>query len=167
MRADHLNAFADACIAVIHALFGSRGERGALGVRDDIAPAHAVNLSCQVGGDLEGAVLFGISAPAADRIAAKIHGTPVLAMDAEGFAAIAEFGRMVGSHSLELLAALGCDCALSEPIVSRGRSSASSARSENVADSGALHALCLPIAFNGLGSIHVAAALSDHRRRVA
>lgn len=168
MRADHLSAFADACIAVVQALFGSTSEKGALSVCDTIVPTQAVNISCKVGGDLQGVVLLGIASAAADRIAAKIHGSPVLAIEPEGMEALAEFGRMAGGHALELLAAGGYECDLSDPVVSRGKSDPSRIRLGSEASKGeTMHALTLPLTFNGLGSIHVAALLSDHRRRVA
>ena len=122
MKVEYISPFVNAATAVIKMLLAAEPARGALAARPQLFTSQQINVVCGVTGQIEGQVIFGMSAKTADQIAGTMIGQPIKQFDALAASAIAELGNMISGNSISGLAECGFTCDITPPTIIRGTS---------------------------------------------
>ncbi len=120
IRLEYIDPFVRAGFSVLETLLKARPGRGPLAMRSSTFTTQQLTLLMRVTGDAEGAVLYGMSLVAAQKIASAMLEEPIAEMDDKAWGAVTELGNVINKRAADLLAEAGCNCEISQPEVMRG-----------------------------------------------
>lgn len=159
MKVEYVSPFVEAAVKVMTALLQVTPERGTLSARPQVFTTQQVNIVCGITGDVEGQVIFGMSIVAADRIASKMLGSPVVTFDQLAASAIAELGNMISGNSMTLLHGQGFTCDITPPTIIKGSNVKISTLD--------IPALVIPMRLKDIGEFEINVSIKERTRRAA
>jgi chemotaxis protein CheX len=159
MKVEYVTPFVAGAISVMETLLGVKPERGQLSARPMMFTTQQVNIVCGITGDIQGQVIFGMTVIAADRIASRMLGAPVVTFDQLAASAIAEMGNMISGNSATLLAGQGYQCDISPPTIVKGSNVKISTLD--------IPALVIPMRLKDIGDVEINVSLMDRRAQAA
>jgi len=151
MRAEFINPFVTAGIAVLESIMASRPDSGQLAVRSATFTTQQVSIVIGVTGAVEGQAVYGMSLVTATKIAAAMSSIPAMTFDELASSAVAELGNMISGHAATLLSQAGVETMITPPALIRGA---------NVEISTATPALVVPL-YTDFGKIEINVALKE------
>ena len=148
MRVEYINPFVEAAFSVLQE-FGFELKRGELFLKSTSQPVLGVTAIVGLTGNVEGRVLFDMSAATALAIASGMNQEELTEFDALGKATIGELANMITAQAVTKLHELGFEFDLTPPAIITG---------ENMQVSDAeVEALIVPVEMpQGLLEINVA-----------
>ena len=120
MKIEYINPFITASFKVLEMLLGHKPEKGALGMQPTTFTSMQCNIVTGVTGQIQGAVVYGMSLATADKIASAMIGQPIKTFDQLAASAIAELGNMISGNAMTLLSENGWVCDITPPTIIRG-----------------------------------------------
>jgi len=159
MKVEYVSPFVEAAVKVMTALLQVTPERGTLSARPQVFTTQQVNIICGITGDVEGQVIFGMSIVAADRIASRMLGSPVVTFDQLAASAIAELGNMISGNSMTLLHGQGFTCDITPPTIIKGSNVKISTLD--------IPALVIPMRLKDIGEFEINVSIKERTRRAA
>ncbi len=159
MKVEYISPFVEASVNVIQTLLSIVPERGTLSARPQVFTSQQLNIVCGITGAVEGQVIYGMSIIAADKIASKMLGAPVVTFDQLAASAIAELGNMISGNSLTLLASRGYSCDITPPTIVKGANVKISTLS--------IPALVIPMKLRDVGDFEINVSLQERARKAA
>ncbi|ARU43508.1 hypothetical protein CCB81_04785 [Armatimonadetes bacterium Uphvl-Ar2] len=159
MKVEYVSPFVEAAVKVMTALLQVTPERGTLSARPQVFTTQQVNIVCGITGDVEGQVIFGMSIVAADRIASRMLGSPVVTFDQLAASAIAELGNMISGNSMTLLHGQGFTCDITPPTIIKGSNVKISTLD--------IPALVIPMRLKDIGEFEINVSIKERTRRAA
>lgn len=159
MKVEYISPFVEASMNVIQTLLSVTPERGQLSARPQVFTTQQVNIVCGITGAVEGQVIYGMSIIAADKIASRMLGAPVVTFDQLAASAIAELGNMISGNSLTLLAGRGYPCDITPPTIIRGSNVKISTLD--------IPALVIPMKLKEIGEFEINVSLKERLARAA
>jgi chemotaxis protein CheX len=151
MDIELISPFAEAAVSVLQSLTGSKPSVGVLGARPKTWTTQQINVVCQINGDVEGLVIYAMSAQTADRIASIITQTQIITFDKAAAATIVSLSNMMNMSASTVLSAKVPSVRFSPPTIIRGAN-----ENATLLD---LPALVIPLILEGIGSIEVNVSL--------
>jgi len=159
MKVEYISPFVEAAMNVMQMLLGVTPERGPLSARPQVFTTQQVNIVCGITGPVEGQVIYGMSIIAADKIASRMLGAPVVTFDQLAASAIAELGNMISGNSLTLLASHGYQCDITPPTIVKGSNVKISTLD--------IPALVIPMRLKDIGDFEINVSLQERMHRAA
>ncbi|HAY14828.1 MAG TPA: chemotaxis protein CheX [Fimbriimonadaceae bacterium] len=159
MKVEYVSPFVEAAVKVMTTLLQVTPERGTLSARPQVFTTQQVNIVCGITGDVEGQVIFGMSIVAADRIASRMLGSPVVTFDQLAASAIAELGNMISGNSMTLLHGQGFTCDITPPTIIKGSNVKISTLD--------IPALVIPMRLKDIGEFEINVSIKERTRRAA
>ena len=120
MKVEFLNPFISAAFKVFQAIAGDLPTRGKLSLRNSTFTSQQVTIVAGVNGEVEGTVLYGMSAETAKNIASTMIGAPVDTLEELAMSALAELGNMITGNAITLLDGQGYNVDITPPSIMRG-----------------------------------------------
>ena len=81
MLVKFINSVVTATHSTIEKMLGQTCVRGQIGASPTDVTAHQINIVCEISGEVNGFVIFGMSLKTADRIASSMMGEQVITFD--------------------------------------------------------------------------------------
>lgn len=159
MKVEYVSPFAEASLSVFKTMINIEPKRGQLSARPQMFTTQQINIVCGITGDVEGLVIFGMSMVAADRIASKMIGAPVVTFDQLAASAIAELANMIAGNSMRLLSGKGYTCDITPPTIIRG----SNVRISTLD----IPALTIPLVLEDIGEFEINVSLKQRVKLAA
>lgn len=159
MKVEYVSPFAEASLSVFKTMINIEPKRGQLSARPQMFTTQQINIVCGITGDVEGLVIFGMSMVAADRIASKMIGAPVVTFDQLAASAIAELANMIAGNSMRLLSGKGYTCDITPPTIIRG----SNVRISTLD----IPALTIPLVLDDIGEFEINVSLKQRVKLAA
>jgi chemotaxis protein CheX len=159
MKVEYITPFVSGSISVMEMLLSIKPDRGQLSARPMMFTTQQVNIVCGITGDVEGQVIYGMSVIAADRIASKMLGAPVVTFDQLAASAIAELGNMISGNSVTLLSSQGYKVDITPPTIVKGSNVKISTLD--------IPALVIPMRLKDIGEFEINVSLQERRKRAA
>ncbi len=121
MKSAYIDPFVQAGQEVLAVYLGQQPSRGVLSIRGNAATVAPVSIMARINGEIEGAVVYGLSLETGLRFASAMIGTPITVMDELGWSAITELANIITGHAARQFADSGTRCAVSPPQVVAGQ----------------------------------------------
>ena len=120
MKVEFVDPFVRAAYKVFEAIAGDTPTHGKLSLRTATFTSQPVTIVAGVNGQVEGSVLYGMSAETARNIASTMIGAQVDTMDEMALSALAELGNMITGNAITILDGSGYNVDITPPSVIRG-----------------------------------------------
>lgn len=120
MRVEFIEPFVGSVFSVLETITGDAPTRGQLSLRQSTFTSQQVSILAGVNGEVEGAVLYGMSTETAKQIAGAMMYMEVAEFDEMALSALAELGNMVTGNAITALSKNGYDVDITPPSVVRG-----------------------------------------------
>lgn len=137
MRVEYINPFVEAAFKILEQVLETEPVRQKLYLKSTSQPVLGVAVIVGLAGDVEGRVLFDMSAETALAIASKMNGEKLTIMDELSKATIMELANMITANAITKLQELGYSFDLTPPAIFTGENM-------EVANSG-VEALIVPV----------------------
>jgi len=120
VKVEFVSPFVQAGFLVIKTLMNDDPQRGPLSMRSITFTTQQVTIIAGVNGDVQGAVLYGMSLVTAQKLASAMTEQPITEMDDSAWNAISELGSIITGNAVELLSKAGYKCDITPPSVIQG-----------------------------------------------
>jgi chemotaxis protein CheX len=151
MDIELISPFAESAVNVLQSLIGVMPSVGVLGALPKTCTTQQINVVCQISGDVEGLVIYAMSAQVADRLASIVTQTNVVTFDKAAAATIVSLSNMMNMSASSELSSKVESVRFSPPTIIRGAN-----------DNAILldaPALVIPLILEGIGSLEVNVSL--------
>ncbi len=121
MKADFINPFVTAMYFVLEKETGITPVKGELKVEESAYTTEDITVMLGVVGQVQGAVMYGMSERTVKNLVSALSGEPVPILDANAESAVAELGNVITGRASAGLEQVGYRCKLTPPSVVIGR----------------------------------------------